>query len=90
MSFFYHGIDSVTRPEIRPIKCGFCHKAKGDSVFTNSAITYIMVGGTFTQQESYFSHAPSSYALNKQADSTVRKPEENKCNILQSGNAFAM
>lgn len=72
----------------------FVTKQKEILFSPNSAITYITVGGTFTQQESYFSHAPSSapssYALNKQAEGKVRKPEENKCNILQSGNAFAM
>lgn len=52
---FIMGLASVIRPKIGP------RDAKGDSIFTNSAITHIIKGGTFkqTRERIYLVHLHS-------------------------------
>lgn len=65
----------MTRPKIRPIKCGSCHKAKGDSIFINSVIAYIIVGGTFKQTRELFTIV-YPHCMTKQIRLTVQYSEK--------------
>lgn len=84
----------MTRPKIRPIKCGFCHKAKGDSIFMNSVISHIREGGAFKQTRKLISlvHLHSVHLIDVAKNTvqweSLKKKRERESEMLQVGACF--